>query len=198
MADTYSVIVVELDDVCPRNESGLPNLLTLVTLSSPASRFARLVGEKPSPRWTSGHVVSLRGDLGLTKTYDTSAKAKKAERRLIDRLLRQGFVVNRRTPHRRVYVVELDPTAVKDPGRGFVYVGETGKLPEQRLEVHLTGASKYSRWVRKYGLRLRPDLAPSEFFLSVKESELAEAACRLRLEAEGYEVRGAHLADELR
>ena len=38
MADQrYRVMVVELDDVKPRNESGLENLLTLVTVSTPPS-----------------------------------------------------------------------------------------------------------------------------------------------------------------
>ena len=80
------MLIVELDDVKPRNESDLPNLLTLVTVSTPDERFARLIGPKPTPRWTKGHVVCPRTDLSLTKTFDNYDRAKKAERRLIDRL----------------------------------------------------------------------------------------------------------------
>lgn len=199
-AQRYRVFVVELDDVKPRNESGLPNLITLVTVSTPQERFARLIGPKPSPRWTKGHVVGPRPDLSLNKNYDNLDRAKSAERRLVDRLLRQGYVVNNRASHRRVYVVELDASHLAKAGKGYLYVGETSLTPDERLQKHLAGATNSrgksisSRFVRHHGIRLRPDLAPDGFFLSKNESEQAEADCRRRLEAAGYRCEGAHLA----
>jgi len=203
MADQrYQVMVVELDDVKPRNESDLPNLLTLVTVSTPDERFARLVGPKPSPRWTKGHVVCLRSDLSLTKTYDNLDRAKKAERRLVDRLLREGYIVNKRASHRRVYVIELDSSHLAQPGKGYLYVGETSLSPTERFAKHKSDATNRSgqrigsRFVRNHGIRLRPDLAPAGFFLSKTESEQAEADCRRRLEKLGYRCEGAHLAKQ--
>jgi hypothetical protein len=201
MADQrYRVMVVELDDVKPRNESGLENLLTLVTVSTPEERFARLVGPKPSPQWTKGHVVALRSDLSITKTYGSLDSAKKAERRLVDRLLRKGYIVNRRVGHRRVYVIELDSSHLAKPGKGYLYVGETSLTPSERFAKHKDDARNKngkrigSRFVRKKGLRLRPDLAPTGFALTKAEAEQAEADCRRRLEKLGYRCEGAHLA----
>ena len=203
MADQhYRIMVVELDDVKPRNESGLPNLLTLITVSTPEERFARLIGSKPSPRWAKGRVVGPRDDLSLTKTYDNYDDAKKAERGLADRLLRQGYIVNKRIGHRRVYVVELDGSHLAKPGKGYLYVGETSLSPTERFAKHKSDATNKSgkrigsRFVRNHGVRLRPDLAPDGFFLTKAESEQAEAECRLRLEAAGYRCEGAHLAKQ--
>ena len=58
------------------------------------------------------------------------------------------------------------------------------------------GQKLSSRWVLRHGKRLRPDLAPSGFFLTKEESEAAEAQCRLHLEEAGYIVKGAHTAKE--
>jgi len=203
MADQhYRVMVVELDDVKPRNESGLPNLLSLITVSTPKERFARLIGPKPSPRWTKGHVAGPRSDLSLNKTYDNYDRAKKAERRLVDRLLRQGYIVNKRVSHRRVYVVELDGSHLANSGKGYLYVGETSLSPAERFAKHKSDATNKSgqrigsRFVRNHGVRLRPDLAPDGFFLTKAESEQAEAECRRRLEVAGYRCEGAHLAKQ--
>ena len=194
----YRVLVFETDDLVARNESGLPNLLTILTSRAPSERLKQFNTTDGKPKWALGHVRAHRADLSLSKSYPTSQAARKAMRRLEDRLLRQGFVVNRKAHHRRVYVIELDASAVSDAGRGFLYVGESSKTPRDRFEVHKSGERKYSRWVRNHGVRLRPDLAPDGFFLSVNEAELAEAECRLRLEKQGYVVRGAHRAKELR
>ena len=201
-AASFGVIVVELDDIKPRNESHLPNVLTLITTSTPKERFERLLNATRCPAWAQGHITQLRLDLSIKRRYPSLQRAKTAERRLIERLLRQGFIVNRRTPHRRVYVVELDSTHLTDPGKGFLYVGETSRTPDERLQQHLNsepsrnGRNISSRWVKRYGKRLRPDLAPTGFYLAVEESEAAEARCRLDLEQQGYTVKGAHTAHD--
>ena len=154
MADQgYRVFVVELDDVKPRNESGLPNLLTLITVSTPEERFARLIGQKPSPRWTIGRVVGPRPDLSLTKTYEGLDRAKKAERRLVDRLLRQGYIVNNRASQRRVYVVELDDSHLAKPGKGVrqglcLYPGEL-LMAASEAAVQINGLNKKVNRYRK-------------------------------------------------
>ncbi len=66
-----------------------------------------------------------------------------------------------------VYVIDLDKKVLKErmfknanpnynPIKPCVYVGQSAKTPENRFEQHLSGPKFYSRWVRKYGRRLRP------------------------------------------
>jgi hypothetical protein len=68
-----------------------------------------------------------------------------------------------------VYVVDLNPKVFDwelrffeanlhwIPGRHCVYVGATGLTPEERFRAHLRG--EHAAWfVRKYGLRLLPEL----------------------------------------
>jgi hypothetical protein len=104
--------------------------------------------------------------------------------------------------HHSVYVVLLDPTVLKHPSilrlnpkrqqsKPCVYVGMTGIPVDQRLKNHKN--SYKSAWVlRKYGLRLMPELYehlnPMPFEAAVQmELELAED-----LRAAGYTVTGGH------
>ena len=104
------------------------------------------------------------------------------------------------TFHHNVYVILLDNAAAKrrsilrlnptrDPLKPCVYVGMTGILVEHRFENHKNGYK--SAWVvRKYGVRLMPELFehlnPMPFEAAAQmEKELAED-----LRAEGYTVTG--------
>jgi hypothetical protein len=78
---------------------------------------------------------------------------------------------------RHVYVIELDRAAGKrrDPRIPWVYVGSSSKSPGKRFEQHRSG-QKAARLVKKFGLRLRPDLyedLPS--FRGSREVERAES-----------------------
>ncbi|MGI9114102.1 MAG: hypothetical protein ACR2FX_03535 [Chthoniobacterales bacterium] len=104
--------------------------------------------------------------------------------------------------HHHVYVVLLDDAAAKhasvlrlNPKRQrdkpCVYVGMSGLPPEHRFENHRHGYK--SAWVvRKYGVRLMPELyqhlnpMPYEAALEM-EKDLAED-----LRNEGYTVTGGH------
>jgi hypothetical protein len=59
----------------------------------------------------------------------------------------------------RVYVIELDRAAGRrrDPRIPWVYVGSSARSPEERFEQHLRGY-KSARLVKRFALRLRPDL----------------------------------------
>ena len=146
----YRVVVIELDDLLPRLESGLPNLLVVATLRRPEDRLRDL--NQPTGR----------------------------------------------NNQRRVYVIELDHSHLAGPVSGYFYVGETSRPPEVRFEQHRTDARSASgrrlaaRGISPHVRRLRPDLAPTKFYLSKADAEAAEAATRRRLEAAGYQVRGAH------
>jgi hypothetical protein len=104
--------------------------------------------------------------------------------------------------HHNVYVVLLKDAVTKhpsilrfnpkrDPLKPCVYVGMTGIPVNHRFENHKNGYK--SAWVvRKYGLRLMPELYehlnPMPFEAAVQmESELAED-----LRAAGYTVTGGH------
>jgi hypothetical protein len=104
--------------------------------------------------------------------------------------------------HHNVYVVLLKDAVTKhpsilrfnpkrDPLKPCVYVGMTGIPVDHRFENHKNGYK--SAWVvRKYGLRLMPELYehlnPMPFEAAVQmESELAED-----LRAAGYTVTGGH------
>jgi hypothetical protein len=67
-----------------------------------------------------------------------------------------------------VYVIELSKNVLLEPrfrrcnpgyveGQPCVYVGMTGLDPDLRFDKHMAGIQS-SRYVRRYGLRLLPDL----------------------------------------
>ena len=70
--------------------------------------------------------------------------------------------------HHSVYVVELSKRVLEEPrfrranpdylpGMPCFYVGMTGLSPDERFDKHKAGIQA-NRFVREYGLRLRPDL----------------------------------------
>jgi hypothetical protein len=106
------------------------------------------------------------------------------------------------TFHHNVYVILLDDAIAKhrsilrlnpkrDPRKPCVYVGMTGIPVDHRFENHKNGYK--SAWVvRKYGVRLMPELYehlnPMPFDAAVQmELELAED-----LRAVGYTITGGH------
>ena len=79
-----------------------------------------------------------------------------------------GFTGTVARHHHSVYVVELARTVTLEPkfkranpgyveGRPCVYVGMTGLSPDVRFDKHKAGIQS-NRFVKEYGLRLRPDL----------------------------------------
>ena len=94
---------------------------------------------------------------------------------------------------RRVYVVELSDDAGPRRNRQYanVYVGETGESPQKRFEKHKAGGQKASNVVRKYGLRLLPDLYEHlPAYATERESVAAEKLLKAELELIGYRVWG--------
>lgn len=191
----YWVIVSRLEDVVPRRDPRKENLYLSVSTQEPKIAIHSLI-EMKGPIWTRGHVRGLK-EMTRTGPFLTREKAKKRKELLSKRLKEEGFTVNRDLSIWRVYVIELDPTAVKNPGKGNVYVGQTSKAPEQRFAEHTRGMRNkngplFSRVVFKHGIRLRPDLASEKPFFSEALSKRGEQECFQRLKSHGYHPEGGH------
>lgn len=191
------VIVVELDDVVARRHPDRPNLFVAATRSPIEQRYAFLHRGK-GPAWIQGHVVALRSDLSIpTRPVDPTTIRAMVRTHSQD-LKRQGFTVNRDTYIWSVYVIELDPAAATNPGRGVVYVGETMRTPEERFVQHMTKATTArgrrlsSSVVARYGTKLRMDLAPTERCFDKNSAKKMEAEWAEHLRALGYVVKGGH------
>ena len=107
----------------------------------------------------------------------------------------------------RVYVLELRPEVLKErsflkqnpdcgghSGLGCLYVGSTGDI-KKRIRIHLYGPGtggnqkvRASKLVRKYFLRRREDLEPSDIYATSGHATLAEAVEVEFLRDAGYWV----------
>ena len=78
----------------------------------------------------------------------------------------------------RVYVIELDRAAGRrrDPRIPWVYVGSSARSPEERFAQHQRGY-KSARLVKRFALRLRPDL-----YEDLGAFRGSKSACRAEVE----------------
>lgn len=99
--------------------------------------------------------------------------------------------------HYVVYVLELseeirslDKFLRQNPDgkRDCLYVGSTGKTPDERLVDHRDGRKSGSKFIFGYVTRLRPELAPDSRFLTRRNAELKEAKHAESLRRRGYFV----------
>jgi hypothetical protein len=189
------VMVVELDDTIPRRDPAKPNLYVAVTAQEPEKRYRDLETGR-GPKWLQGRLVRLREDL-TSGPFILREEAAAERDAAIGCLRGEGFTVNRGAGVWTVYVIELDPKGTKNPGQGFVYVGQTSKSAEERFKEHTKGKRNkrgplFSPVVKKWGLRLRMDLAPDTRYFDRKSAEAAEKRWAAKLKAEGYRVAGGH------
>lgn len=96
-----------------------------------------------------------------------------------------------------VYVIELEGEVDERPANAlselpWVYVGQSAKAPEDRFVQHLEGY-KSSKWVRRFGSHLRPDLYEVIPVLTTRlEALAAEAWLAASLRSMGFPVKGGH------
>ncbi len=118
------------------------------------------------------------------------------------RTLQPVRAAGRQKHHHNVYVVLLEPAVAKqrkvraanpnhDPKKPCVYVGMSGLDPQARFSNHKAGI-KAASVVRRYGIRLLPELYehlnPMPFEAAAQmEKDLAEDLRRA-----GYAVTGGH------
>ena len=106
----------------------------------------------------------------------------------------------RRAPARikHVYVIELDPKVLRhkkfcdrnpdhDPAKACLYVGKTGRTPDERFKQHKAGF-KSNRYVREYGKYLRRRLFSKYNPMTEKEAVAREVALAEELRRKGYAV----------
>ena len=192
----YWLIVIELDDVVPRRDPKKPNLYVAKTVTPPEERFA-IIQRSKKKHWYTEHVIRLRTDLVNTRTYTSSEDAHQALTKLRIKLSSEGFTVNRNTQVWTVYVIELDKAAVTNPGKGYVYVGETSRTPEERFKQHQEGARNkhgrlYAGVVKQHGVRLRPDLAPRQKYFDQASAKRGEKEHFELLKSKSFNVKGGH------
>ena len=104
--------------------------------------------------------------------------------------------------HHNVYVILLSKAALKDlsilrhnpardPSKPAVYVGMTGLPVNHRFENHKNGY-KSARLVRKYGVRLLPELYEHLNPMPYAKAQRMEIALAESLRKRGYLVFGGH------
>ena len=195
MTIDYRVVVLEVTDVVERIRPDRPNLYVGVTTRTAQQLADGLNNGRYRPSWARNNIVQVRADLATddTVTYDEAVEQRDT---LIRQLRTKGYTVNRKTTAYRTYVINLHNPKLKDPGKGYVYVGQTSKTPEQRLQEHLTGARSTkgknlaSRVVKKYGVDLNPTLMTDRIYLTQKQALKAERRLAERLRDQGYVVEG--------
>jgi len=118
------------------------------------------------------------------------------------RTLRQVRAAGQAEHHHSVYVVLLDPAAGKlrkvraanpnrDPKKPCVYVGMTGLDPQERFANHKAGI-KAASLVKRYGLRLLPELYQHLNPMPYEAAAQMEVDLAEDLRRAGYTVSGGH------
>jgi len=194
---TYRVVVLELTNVVSRIRTDRPNIYVGVTTRTPQQLADGLNNGKYTPAWARNNVVGILDTLAPAGTF-TYTEAKQLRDDLKRQLRTKGYTVNRNTTAYRTYVINLHNPNLTDPGKGYVYVGQTSKTPEQRLQEHLNGTPSRkghnlaSRKVLKYGTELNYDLMTQRIYLTQKQALTAERRLAERLRQQGYTVEGGH------
>ena len=193
----YRVVVLELTDVVPRIRADRPNIYIGVSTRTPQQLAGGLNNGKCKPAWARNNVVEVLDKLAPNGTF-TYTEAIQRRDDLKRQLRTKGYTVNQITTAYRIYVIDLHNPDLEDTGKGYVYVGQTSKTPEVRLQEHLTGARSgkghnlASRKVFKFGQKLNYKLMTSRVYLTKKQALKAERRLAERLRKQGYIVEGGH------
>jgi hypothetical protein len=194
----WRIIAVELSEHAPRRNPSLPHLYVGITKSTFEDRFATLKNGA-GPKEIVGEYVRIRQDLiEVEDEFKFQRSAKAALRREKIRLTRLGHAINGIATMWHTYVVDLDPTGMSDVGKGYVYVGQTSRTPEERYAVHKSPRPKppardlRSKVVHKRGVGLNyslmKQLTPTSPVYTQEDALALEKKWALRLLSMGYRV----------
>jgi len=100
--------------------------------------------------------------------------------------------------HHSVYIIELDPAVLEkkkfrdanpnhDPKKPCLYVGMTGKTPDERFEQHKAGI-KANRYVKEHGKWLRRKMYKEYNPMTYEEACRKEVELAGELRRKGYAV----------
>jgi hypothetical protein len=115
----------------------------------------------------------------------------KARDQLGWQLAHEGYSVNENLSRtHKIYVVELSANPISGDDRRALYVGQTSKLPDERITEHLSGIRR-ARTARLMTVR-RPDLEPDANFDSHSKynAEIFEETWANELTSRGFRVFG--------
>ncbi len=198
----WRLIAVELVDL-PCRVEGIPHLYIGKTTKSIEERFSDFM-EGKGPATFAGKWLKLRQDVlefrGEIFDRKQSEKILRSEK---ERLARKGHAINGSFTVWHTYVVDLDPTDIPEPGKGYVYVGQTSHTPEERYKIHKAPKPEPPAIdlgvtvVRKRGLGLNyvlaAELSPQSPFFSLKDVLAAERIWAKTLYKRGFKVDAGHV-----
>ena len=183
----------------PKGHKGRPCVYVGVSGVEPAKLFSgRGFTDGPKEVQRYGKRLLSRYTCYRYKRFN----AVKEKFRLIAELRSKGYWVyndNEALTH-CVYVVLLKPELKTNPRvtglnpearkrKPCVYVGQTGRTPQERLKQHKRGELA-NRWVRDYGIRLMPDLYEHLNPINELQSLRMERRLAKKLRRKGYTVLG--------
>jgi predicted GIY-YIG superfamily endonuclease len=102
-------------------------------------------------------------------------------------------------PHHNVYVIELDPVVLQeqkrfvdenpdhDPAKACLYVGMTGRTPEERFEQHREGI-KSSKYPHRHSRKLRSELYERHNPMTFEDACAKEVELAKELRSQGHAV----------
>ncbi len=177
-------------------DSEIPRLLLGSSKKNPIERMKELeseLGLKIKPRMDI--LQKIPGQEFGASSYRTREEINEQKKRVKKFLLEKKYIVDLNSGKHvyRVYVINLSDEVGQRIGRHrWVYVGQTFRTPEERLEQHLNG-HKSSNWVKKYGQGLNftlfKDLPTVRFR---QDAEMLERLLAKDLERRGFNVKGGH------
>ena len=198
----WRLIAVELDGL-PCRVDGIPHLYIGKTMKSVDERFSEFMeGKGPATfagKWLKlrQDVLEFRGEIFDKKQIEKILRSEK------ERLARKGHAINGSFTVWHTYVVDLDPTDIPEPGKGYVYVGQTSHTPEERYEIHKAPRPEPPAIdlgvtvVRKRGLGLNyvlaTELSPQPPFFLLEDALVAERIWAKTLYKRGFKVDAGHV-----
>ena len=211
MSDEFSVIsverawrliAVELVDL-PCRVDGIPHLYIGKTTKSIEERFSDFMEDK-GPETFAGKWLKLRQDvLEFRGEIFDKKQIEKILRSEKERLARKGHAINGSFTVWHTYVVDLDPTDIPEPGKGYIYVGQTSHTPEERYKIHKAPKPEPPAIdlgvtvVRKRGSGLNyvlaAELLPQPPFFLLEDALAAERIWAKALYKRGFKVDAGHV-----
>lgn len=130
--------------------------------------------------------------------FDHAQTAKTELRRVKIRLARLGYAIDGIATVWHTFVLDLDPSGLTDVGKGYVYVGQSSRTPEERYAIHNgerpnpPSRDLRSKIVNKHGVglnyELMKQLTPASPVFTQADALRLEKTWAKKLHNKGYRV----------